>query len=102
VTVRLSAAADESVPDLTQFTDVTWPSVLEATARRSRVAWALISQSARPVRVEAGAIVLGFSSAVLLDSFTGPRADALLDALHEAVGCRFKLEAGAPDEGQTE
>ena len=102
VTVRLSAAADESVPDLTQFTDVTWPSVLEATARRSRVAWALINQSARPVRVEAGAIVLGFSNAILLDSFEGTRADALLDALHEVVGCRFKLEAGAPNEGQSE
>ena len=50
-----------------------WPQVLEAVARRSKVAWVIL-QSVHVVGVEGRLLQLGFSSSGLRDNFHGPTA----------------------------
>jgi DNA polymerase-3 subunit gamma/tau len=71
-----------------------WPQVLEAVARRSKVAWVIFSQNVHVVGVEGNALQLGFSNSGLRDNFPGsPREDVLREALREVSGVDWKIDA---------
>jgi len=71
-----------------------WPQILEAVARRSKVAWVMISQNVHVVGVEGRLLQLGFSSSGLRDNFSGSnREDVLRDALREVSGTDWKIDA---------
>jgi DNA polymerase-3 subunit gamma/tau len=71
-----------------------WPQVLEAVARRSRVAWAMVSQSVHVVGVEGRLLQLGFNNPNLRDSFPGSvREEVVREALREITGVEWKIDA---------
>jgi DNA polymerase III subunit gamma/tau len=71
-----------------------WPQVLDAVARRSKAAWARLSQSAHVVGVEGGTLQLGFFSSGLRDSFSGSKTEELLrEALREVSGADWRIDA---------
>jgi len=71
-----------------------WPQVLEAVARRSKVAWVMISQNVHVVGVEGRILQLGFSSSGLRDNFSGSnREEVLREALREVSGTDWKIDA---------
>jgi DNA polymerase-3 subunit gamma/tau len=70
-----------------------WPQVLEAVARRSKVAWVIL-QSVHVVGVEGKLLQLGFSNPGLRDNFHGSnREETLRDALREITGVDWKIDA---------
>jgi len=70
-----------------------WPQVLEAVARRSKVAWVML-QSVHVVGVEGRLLQLGFSNPGLRDNFRGSnREETLRDALREITGTDWKIDA---------
>jgi DNA polymerase-3 subunit gamma/tau len=70
-----------------------WPQVLEAVARRSKVAWVIL-QSVHVVGVEGRLLQLGFSSSGLRDNFHGSnREETLREALREVTGADWKIDA---------
>lgn len=70
-----------------------WPQVLEAVARRSKVAWVMISQNVHVVGVEGRILQLGFSSSGLRDNFSGSnREEVLREALREVSGSDWKID----------
>ncbi|HEV3172259.1 MAG TPA: DNA polymerase III subunit gamma and tau [Actinocrinis sp.] len=84
---RSSGAGRDSIRQL-------WPQVLDAVARRSKVAWVIFSQNVHVVGVEGNALQLGFSNSGLRDNFPGsPREDVLREALREVSGADWKIDA---------
>ena len=70
-----------------------WPQVLEAVARRSKVAWVML-QTVHVVGVEGRLLQLGFSNPGLRDNFHGSnREETLRDALRELTGIDWKIDA---------
>jgi DNA polymerase-3 subunit gamma/tau len=70
-----------------------WPQVLEAVARRSKVAWVMM-QSVHVVGVEGRLLQLGFSSSGLRDNFHGSnREETLRESLREVTGVDWKIDA---------
>ncbi|HZP51408.1 DNA polymerase III subunit gamma and tau [Actinocrinis sp.] len=70
-----------------------WPQVLEAVARRSKVAWVML-QSVHVVGVEGRLLQLGFSNPGLRDNFHGSnREETLREALRELTGTEWKIDA---------
>jgi DNA polymerase III subunit gamma/tau len=70
-----------------------WPQVLEAVARRSRVAWVMM-QSVHVVGVEGRLLQLGFSNPGLRDNFPGSnREETLRESLREVTGMDWKIDA---------
>jgi DNA polymerase-3 subunit gamma/tau len=70
-----------------------WPQVLEAVARRGKVAWVML-QSVHVVGVEGRLLQLGFSSSGLRDNFHGSnREETLREALREVTGMDWKIDA---------
>ena len=70
-----------------------WPQVLEAVARRSRVAWVMM-QSVHVVGVEGRLLQLGFSNPGLRDNFPGSnREETLRESLREVTGLDWKIDA---------
>ncbi len=70
-----------------------WPQVLEAVARRSKVAWVML-QSVQVVGVEGRLLQLGFSNPGLRDNFHGSnREETLREALREVTGADWKIDA---------
>ncbi|HEU5355290.1 MAG TPA: DNA polymerase III subunit gamma and tau [Actinocrinis sp.] len=70
-----------------------WPQVLEAVARRSKVAWVML-QTVHVVGVEGRLLQLGFSSPGLRDNFHGSnREETLREALRELTGIEWKIDA---------
>ena len=70
-----------------------WPQVLEAVARRSKVAWVML-QSVHVVGVEGRLLQLGFSNPGLRDNFHGSnREETLREALREITGTEWKIDA---------
>jgi DNA polymerase-3 subunit gamma/tau len=70
-----------------------WPQVLEAVARRSKVAWVML-QSVHVVGVEGRLLQLGFSNPGLRDNFHGSnREETLREALREVTGADWKIDA---------
>jgi DNA polymerase-3 subunit gamma/tau len=70
-----------------------WPQVLEAVARRSKVAWVML-QSVHVLGVEGRLLQLGFSSSGLRDNFHGSnREETLRESLSEVTGVEWKIDA---------
>jgi DNA polymerase-3 subunit gamma/tau len=70
-----------------------WPQVLEAVARRSKVAWVMM-QSVHVMGVEGRLLQLGFSSSGLRDNFHGSnREETLRESLREVTGVDWKIDA---------
>ncbi|HEV2343585.1 MAG TPA: DNA polymerase III subunit gamma and tau [Actinocrinis sp.] len=70
-----------------------WPQVLEAVARRSKVAWVML-QSVHVLGVEGKLLQLGFSNPGLRDNFHGSnREETLREALSEVTGVDWKIDA---------
>ncbi|MGH6654270.1 MAG: DNA polymerase III subunit gamma and tau [Actinocrinis sp.] len=70
-----------------------WPQIVEAVARRSRVAWARL-QGVHVVGVEGRLLQLGFNNSGLRDAFAGTnREDILREVLREVTGVDWKIDA---------
>lgn len=68
-----------------------WPQVLEAVAKRSKVAWVMLSNG-EPAAVEATALTLRFAIPKLRDVFPGSRSEAVLvEALNEVFGPEWTI-----------
>ncbi len=70
-----------------------WPEVLDTLARIKRTTWALISQDAQIVDLDAATLRLGFSTSGLASAFrTGQHAEFLQRALVETLGLDVRIE----------
>ncbi|WP_235912384.1 DNA polymerase III subunit gamma and tau [Ruania zhangjianzhongii] len=70
-----------------------WPEVLDTLARIKRTTWALISQDAQIVDLDAATLQLGFSTSGLASAFrNGQHADFLQRALVETLGLDVRIE----------
>ena len=70
-----------------------WPEVLETLARIKRTTWALISQDAQIVDLDAATLQLGFSTSGLASAFrNGQHAEFLQRALVETLGLDVRIE----------
>ncbi|MBS2962730.1 DNA polymerase III subunit gamma and tau [Actinocrinis puniceicyclus] len=90
-----TGARPQSSAGLTEAASVRqlWPQVLEAVARRSKVAWVML-QSVHVVGVEGRLLQLGFSNPGLRDNFHGSnREETLREALRELTGIEWKIDA---------
>ncbi|WP_314178019.1 DNA polymerase III subunit gamma and tau [Streptomyces winkii] len=71
-----------------------WPQILEAVKNRRRFTWILLSQNAQIVGFDGATLQLGFSNSGARDSFVGGGSeDVLLQALNDALGVQWKVEA---------
>ena len=71
-----------------------WPDILEAVKNRRRFTWILLSQNAQVVGFDGSTLQLGFSNAGARDSFANGGSDEVLrQALHDAIGVQWKIEA---------
>ena len=90
-----AVAAPSSRQSLT-VTDVRrlWPEVLEEVKGRRRFTWILLSQNAQVADVRDGVLVLAMAGVGPRDSFAkGGSEDILREALNEALGVDFRIEA---------
>lgn len=70
-----------------------WPEVLDTLARIKRTTWALISQDAQIVDLDAATLQLGFSTSGLASAFrNGQHAEFLQRALVETLGLDVRIE----------
>ena len=70
-----------------------WPEVLDTLARIKRTTWALISQDAQIVDLDASTLQLGFSTSGLASAFrNGQHAEFLQRALVETLGLDVRIE----------
>ena len=70
-----------------------WPEVLDTLARIKRTTWALISQDAQIVDLDAATLQLGFSTSGLASAFrNGQHAAFLQRALVETLGLDVRIE----------
>jgi DNA polymerase-3 subunit gamma/tau len=93
---RQQAAAAPSGRQSLTVTDVRrlWPEVLEEVKGRRRFTWILLSQNAQVADVRDGVLVLAMAGVGPRDSFAkGGSEDILREALNEALGVDFKIEA---------
>ncbi len=71
-----------------------WPEVLEEVKGRRRFTWILLSQNAQVADVRDGVLVLAMAGVGPRDSFAkGGSEDILREALTEALGVDFRIEA---------
>ena len=71
-----------------------WPEVLEEVKGRRRFTWILLSQNAQVADVRDGVLVLAMAGVGPRDSFAkGGSEDILREALNEALGVDFRIEA---------
>jgi DNA polymerase III subunit gamma/tau len=71
-----------------------WPQILEAVKNRRRFTWILLSQNAQVVGFDGSTLQLGFSNPGARDSFVGGGSEeVLLQALNDALGVQWKVEA---------
>ncbi|WP_111603900.1 DNA polymerase III subunit gamma and tau [Streptomyces sp. Amel2xB2] len=71
-----------------------WPQILEAVKNRRRFTWILLSQNAQIVGFDGSTLQLGFSNSGARDSFVGGGSEeVLLQALNDALGVQWKVEA---------
>jgi DNA polymerase-3 subunit gamma/tau len=71
-----------------------WPQILDAVKNRRRFTWILLSQNAQVVGFDGTTLQLGFSNAGARDSFAGGGSeDVLVQALGDALGVQWKVEA---------
>jgi DNA polymerase III subunit gamma/tau len=71
-----------------------WPQILEAVKNRRRFTWILLSQNAQIAGFDGSTLQLGFSNAGARDSFVGGGSeDVLVQALDDALGVQWKVEA---------
>ncbi|MFG2195742.1 DNA polymerase III subunit gamma and tau [Streptomyces sp. NPDC048639] len=83
-----------------------WPDILEAVKNRRRFTWILLSQNAQVAGFDGTTLQIGFSNAGARDSFvTGGSEDVLRQALSDALGVQWRIEAivdpsgGSPVQG---
>jgi DNA polymerase III subunit gamma/tau len=71
-----------------------WPDILEAVKNRRRFTWILLSQNAQVVGFDGTTLQVGFATSGARDSFVnGGSLEVLQQALTEAIGVQWKLEA---------
>ncbi|WP_079132914.1 hypothetical protein, partial [Streptomyces abyssalis] len=71
-----------------------WPQILDAVKNRRRFTWILLSQNAQVIGFDGATLQLGFSNSGARDSFVGGGSeDVLLQALNDALGVQWKVEA---------
>jgi DNA polymerase III subunit gamma/tau len=71
-----------------------WPQILEAVKNRRRFTWILLSQNAQVVGFDGTTLQLGFANPGARDSFvSGGSEDVLKQALSEALGVQWRIEA---------
>ncbi|THA25290.1 DNA polymerase III subunit gamma and tau [Streptomyces sp. RKND-216] len=71
-----------------------WPQILEAVKNRRRFTWILLSQNAQVVGFDGTTLQVGFSTSGARDSFAnGGSVEVLVQALNDAVGVQWKVEA---------
>ena len=93
---RQPASAGPSGRQSLTVTDVRrlWPEVLEEVKGRRRFTWILLSQNAQVADVRDGVLVLAMAGVGPRDSFAkGGSEDILREALNEALGVDFRIEA---------
>ena len=93
---RQPPAAGPSGRQSLTVTDVRrlWPEVLEEVKGRRRFTWILLSQNAQVADVRDGVLVLAMAGVGPRDSFAkGGSEDILREALNEALGVDFRIEA---------
>ncbi|MBZ2197365.1 DNA polymerase III subunit gamma and tau [Occultella gossypii] len=75
-----------------------WPEVLETLTRIKRTTWALISQDAQVVDLNATNLALGFSTPGLASAFrNGSHGEHLQRALSETLGLSVRIDAVVAD-----
>ncbi|MFI0816772.1 DNA polymerase III subunit gamma and tau [Streptomyces sp. NPDC021098] len=71
-----------------------WPDILEAVKNRRRFTWILLSQNASVSGFDGTTLQIGFPNAGARDSFAnGGSEDILRQALHDAIGVQWRIEA---------
>ncbi|MFR9754921.1 DNA polymerase III subunit gamma and tau [Streptomyces sp. TR06-5] len=71
-----------------------WPQILEAVKNRRRFTWILLSQNAQVAGFDGTTLQVGFTTTGARDSFVGGgSADVLVQALQDAIGVQWKVEA---------
>lgn len=79
-----------------------WPDILEAVKNRRRFTWILLSQNATVSGFDGTTLQLGFSNAGARDSFVGGGSeDILRQALQDAIGVQWRIEAIVDPSGGT-
>ncbi|MFG3254204.1 DNA polymerase III subunit gamma and tau [Streptomyces sp. NPDC048172] len=95
------APASASAGDPSQVRQM-WPQILEAVKNRRRFTWILLSQNAQIVGFDGTTLQVGFSNAGARDSFVnGGSEDILRQALSDALGVQWKVEAIVDPSGGT-
>jgi DNA polymerase-3 subunit gamma/tau len=71
-----------------------WPQILEAVKNQRRFTWILLSQNAQVVGFDGTTLQIGFPNPGARDSFVSSGSeDVLLQALTNALGVQWKVEA---------
>jgi DNA polymerase III subunit gamma/tau len=72
-----------------------WPDVLEALGRRSKLARAIVSSNAVPQSFDSGVLLLGFNNQGSVAGFArGGNAQKLAESIGEVLGIQARVEAG--------
>nr|WP_272902094.1 DNA polymerase III subunit gamma and tau [Brevibacterium daeguense] len=72
-----------------------WPDILEALGRRSKLARAIVSSNAVPQSFTAGVLLLGFNNQGSVAGFArGGNAQKLAESISEVLGIQTRVEAG--------
>lgn len=70
-----------------------WPDIVEATKRRRRVAWMILTQNCQVVAVDGKTVTIGFSNAGARDSFVSGGCDEVFrQAAIDVVGADWRVE----------
>lgn len=70
-----------------------WPDIVEATKKRRRVAWMILTQNCQVVGVDGKTVTIGFSNAGARDSFVAGGCDEVFrQAAIDVVGADWRVE----------